>query len=41
VANRSYALWTNNNYGSTGATWLRPTSTFDGRLFKFGVQYDF
>jgi len=41
VMNGSYALWTNNNYGSTGATWLRPTSTFDGRLFKFGVQYDF
>ncbi|HWW85760.1 MAG TPA: hypothetical protein VNZ26_19320, partial [Vicinamibacterales bacterium] len=39
--NGSYALWTNNNYGSTGATWLRPTSTFDGRLAKFGVQFDF
>jgi hypothetical protein len=39
--NGSYALWTNNNYGTNGATWLRPTSTFDARLFKFGVQYDF
>jgi hypothetical protein len=39
--NGSYALWTNNNYGTNGATWLRPTSTFDGRLLKFGVQYDF
>jgi hypothetical protein len=41
VLNGSYALWTNNNYGTNGATWLRPTSTFDARLFKFGVQYDF
>jgi hypothetical protein len=41
VMNGSYALWTNNNYGTNGATWLRPTSTFDGRLLKFGVQYDF
>lgn len=41
VMNGSYALWTNNNYGSNGLTWLRPTSTFDGRLAKFGVQYDF
>ena len=39
--NGSYALWTNNNYGSNGATWLRPTSTFDARLVKFGLQYDF
>jgi hypothetical protein len=39
--NGSYALWTNNNYGTNGSTWLRPTSTFDGRLLKFGVQYDF
>ena len=39
--NGSYALWTNNNYGTNGATWLRPTSTFDARLVKFGVQYDF
>lgn len=41
VMNGSYALWTNNNYGTNGATWLRPTSTFDARLAKFGVQYDF
>ena len=41
VMNGSYALWTNNNYGTNGATWLRPTSTFDGRLVKFGVQLDF
>ena len=39
--NGSYALWTNNNYGSNGASWLRPTSTFDARLIKFGAQYDF
>ncbi len=39
--NGSYALWTNNNYGTNGATWQRPTSTFDGRLVKFGAQFDF
>jgi len=39
--NGSYALWTNNNYGANGATWQRPTSTFDARLVKFGIQYDF
>jgi len=39
--NGSYALWTDNNYGTNGATWLRPTSTFDGRLVKFGAQFDF
>ena len=37
----SYALWTNNNYGTNGATWQRPTSTFDARLVKFGAQFDF
>jgi hypothetical protein len=36
--NGSYSLWTNNTYGSS---WLSPTSTFDARLVKFGVQYDF
>jgi len=41
VMNGSYALWTNNNYGSNGATWQRPTSTFDARLVKFGAQFDF
>jgi hypothetical protein len=39
--NGSYALWTNNNYGSNGAAWLRPTSTFDARLVKFGAPFDF
>jgi hypothetical protein len=39
--NGSYALWTNNNYGTNGATWQRPTSTFDGRMLKFGAQFDF
>jgi len=23
--NGSYALWTNNNYGTNGATWQRPS----------------
>ncbi len=41
LMNGSYALWTNNNYGTNGATWQRPTSTFDGRLAKFGAQFDF
>ena len=31
----------NNNYGTNGATWQRPTSTFDARLVKFGAQLDF
>jgi hypothetical protein len=39
--NGSYALWTNNNYGTNGATWQQPTSTFDARLVKFGAQFDF
>ena len=38
VLNGSYSLWTNNTYGSR---WLSPTSTFDARLVKLGVQYDF
>ncbi len=38
LLNGSYSLWTNNTYGSN---WLTPTSTFDARLVKFGVQYDF
>ena len=41
VLNGSYALWTNNNYGTNGATWQRPTSTFDARMLKFGAQFDF
>jgi hypothetical protein len=27
--------------GATGGAWLRPTSTLVGRLFKFGVQFEF
>jgi hypothetical protein len=27
--------------GTTGGAWLRPTNTLVGRLFKFGVQFDF
>jgi hypothetical protein len=31
----------NNNYGSTGASWLVPTSISLARLVKVGVQVDF
>ena len=34
----SVVLWVNRTYGPN---WLSPTSTLDGRLIKFGIQYDF
>jgi hypothetical protein len=39
--NGSYVLWGNTTYGTNGANWLKPTSTMDARLMKFGFQYDF
>jgi hypothetical protein len=38
LLNSAAILWVNSTYG---ANWLSPTSTQDGRLIKFGVQYDF
>jgi hypothetical protein len=40
VLNTSTVLWPNNTYGD-GSAWLRPTSTMDARLLKFGAQFDF
>jgi hypothetical protein len=39
--NGSYVLWGSTVYGTDGANWRKPTSTLDGRLVKFGAQYDF
>jgi hypothetical protein len=39
--NGSYVLWGNTTYGTNGANWLKPTSTLDARLIKFGAQFDF
>ena len=36
--NRSTVLQVNSTYGQN---WLKPTQILDGRLFKFGVQFDF
>ena len=38
LSNSSVVLWVNSTYGPN---WLSPTSTLDGRLIKFGIQYDF
>src|SRR5262249_50445592 len=38
LSNSSVVLWVNSTYGPN---WLAPTSTLDGRLLKFGIQYDF
>ena len=38
LTNSSVVLWVNSTYGPN---WLSPTSTLDGRLVKFGIQYDF
>ncbi len=38
--NDSAVLWINQTY-IPAANWLRPTSTLDARLIKFGAQYDF
>ena len=38
VFNASAVLAQNNTYGSS---WLRPTNIIQGRLLKFGGQFDF
>ena len=40
LLNGSTILWPNTTYGD-GSSWLRPTSTLDARLIKFGAQFDF
>ena len=40
LLNGSTVLWPNTTYGD-GSAWLRPTSTLDARLVKFGAQFDF
>jgi hypothetical protein len=41
IMNSGPALSLNGTYGTTGAAWLVPTSTLQGRLVKFGAQFDF
>jgi hypothetical protein len=41
MLNATPALTLNGTYGTTGATWQVPTSTLQGRLVKFGAQWDF
>ncbi len=41
VFNGSPVLATNTTYGTNGATYLRPQTILDARLFKAGVQIDF
>jgi len=41
VFNSGPALSLTGTYGTTGAAWLIPTSTLQGRLLKFGAQFDF
>jgi len=36
--NANPVLTVNNNYGTNGATWLRPTAILSGRLVKLGAQ---
>jgi outer membrane receptor protein involved in Fe transport len=38
VFNDNGVVRLNTTYGSN---WLRPTQILEGRLFKFGIQYDF
>ena len=41
VFNSGPALSLTGTYGTTGAAWLIPTTTLQGRLLKFGAQFDF
>ncbi|MGE3509428.1 MAG: hypothetical protein AB7N65_11150 [Vicinamibacterales bacterium] len=41
VFNSGPALSLTGTFGTTGAAWLIPTSTLQGRLLKFGAQLDF
>ena len=40
--NANTVLALNNRYSSTGVNlWQQPTSILAGRIFKFGVQFDY
>jgi hypothetical protein len=41
LTNNNVILLWNNNYGTTGASWLNPTAILSARLWKFGAQVDF
>jgi hypothetical protein len=41
IFNSGPALGLTGTYGTNGAAWLIPTSTLQGRLLKFGAQFDF
>jgi len=41
VFNSNFVATRNGNYGTNGATWLRPGSILPARLLKFGAQFDF
>jgi hypothetical protein len=41
VFNANFVATRNANYGTNGATWLRPGAILPARLLKFGGQFDF
>ena len=41
VLNANFVATRNGNYGTNGATWLRPGAILPARLLKFGGQIDF
>lgn len=41
IFNSGPALGLTGTYGTNGAAWLIPTTTLQGRLLKFGAQFDF
>jgi len=41
VFNANFVATRNGNYGTNGATWLRPGAILPARLLKFGGQFDF
>lgn len=41
VLNANFVATRNGNYGTNGATWLRPGAILPARLLKFGGQFNF
>jgi hypothetical protein len=41
VLNANFVATRNGNYGTNGASWLRPCTILPARLLKFGGQFDF